>query len=102
MKKEYDVVVAGYTCVDLIPGFKKQGEESRITDFLNPGKLIEIGGLDFILGGVVPNTGLAMKKFSKRVFFNGLIGNDFKLRVSQNRRMTYCKIFVQGCNLTWA
>ncbi len=89
MKKEYDVVVAGYTCVDLIPGFKKQVEESSITDFFKPGKLIEIGGMDFVLGGVVPNTGLAMKKFSKKVFFSGLIGNDFIGKTAESQLARY-------------
>ena len=48
-----------------------------IYELFIPGKLIEIDGLNFVLGGAVPNTGLAMKKFNKKVFLNGLIGNDF-------------------------
>lgn len=73
---EYDAIIAGYTCVDLIPDFKKQTAINSISDFFKPGKLIEIGGMDFVLGGVVPNTGLAMDKFGKKVYLNGLIGND--------------------------
>lgn len=76
MEKQYDAVIAGYTCVDLIPAFRKDSSVSDISSLFEPGKLTEIRGMDFVLGGVVPNTGLAMKKFGKKVFLNGLIGND--------------------------
>jgi sugar/nucleoside kinase (ribokinase family) len=75
--KKYDAVIAGYTCVDLIPDFKKNESFAKISDLLNPGKLIEIDGISFVLGGAVPNTGLAMKKFGKKVLLNGLVGDDF-------------------------
>ena len=75
--KKYDAVIAGYTCVDLVPAFKKGEKFNSITDVFKPGKLIEIDGLDFMLGGIVANTGLAMKKFGKKVFLNGLVGDDF-------------------------
>jgi len=75
--KKYDAVIAGYVCVDLIPEFKKNETHVSITDVLKPGKLIEIDGLSSTLGGIVANTGMAMKKFSKKVFLNGLIGDDF-------------------------
>ncbi|MCX6326542.1 MAG: carbohydrate kinase family protein [Bacteroidia bacterium] len=75
--KKYDAVIAGYTCVDLIPDFKKNESFANISDLLKPGKLIEIDGLNFVLGGIVSNTGLAMKKFNKKVFLNGLVGDDF-------------------------
>ena len=75
--KKYDAVIAGYVCVDLIPEFKKNETHASITDVLKPGKLIEIDGLSSTLGGIVANTGMAMKKFSKKVFLNGLIGDDF-------------------------
>ncbi|NLB25059.1 MAG: carbohydrate kinase family protein [Bacteroidales bacterium] len=74
--KKYDAVIAGYTCVDMLPGFKKTDNFKSLNDILIPGKLIEIDGMDFVLGGLVPNTGLAMKKFGKKVFLNGLTGDD--------------------------
>jgi sugar/nucleoside kinase (ribokinase family) len=77
MMKKYDAVISGYTCVDLIPEFKKGGSAAGISEFLTPGKLTEIEGLNFVLGGIVPNTGLAMKKFGKKIFLNGLVGDDF-------------------------
>jgi sugar/nucleoside kinase (ribokinase family) len=74
--KKYDAVLAGYTCVDLTPEFKKNVKIEKISELFVPGKLIEIGGLDFVLGGAVPNTGLAMKKFGRKVYLNGLVGED--------------------------
>jgi len=75
--KKYDAVVAGYTCIDLLPGFKKNSLQTDIGSIFKPGKLVEIESLNYVLGGVVPNTGLAMKKFGRNVFLNGLIGDDF-------------------------
>lgn len=89
MKKQYDAVVAGYTCVDLIPDFKRHAPGGNISTFLRPGKLTEIGGMDFILGGVVPNTGLAMKKFGRRVYLNGLIGTDVIGQIADGRLKQY-------------
>lgn len=76
-KIKYDAVVAGYICIDLIPDFKKSEVNNSISEIFKPGRLVEIDGLSFCLGGVVANTGLAMKKFEKKVFLNGLIGDDF-------------------------
>lgn len=62
--------------MDMVPRFQKKQEETNISRFLEPGKLIEIDGLDFSAGGVVANTGAAMRKFGSKVFLNGLIGED--------------------------
>ena len=96
--KRYDAVIAGYICVDMIPDFKKSQSVISISNLFVPGKLIEIDGISFVLGGAVPNTGLAMKKFNKNVFLNGLVGNDFigkiaiewldKYNLSEGIRMT--------------
>ena len=51
--KKYDAVIAGYTCVDLIPDFKKAQSVTSLSDLFIPGKLIEIDGISFVLGGVV-------------------------------------------------
>lgn len=75
--KKYDVVIAGYISVDMIPGFKKDGSVTSIFEILKPGRLIEVGRLNATLGGVVANTGLAMQKFSKKAFLNSIIGDDF-------------------------
>jgi len=75
--KKYDVIVAGYICVDLIPEFKKSKRLTSISELLKPGKLIEVEGISHSLGGLVANTGMALKKFNKKVLLNGLIGDDF-------------------------
>ena len=49
--RKYDVVIAGYTCIDIIPDFKKNDPIKSVADFFKPGKLIEIDGLNFVLGG---------------------------------------------------
>jgi sugar/nucleoside kinase (ribokinase family) len=87
--KKYDAFIAGYTCVDLIPAFKKNDVSDNINDILKPGKLIEIEGLDFVLGGLVPNTGLAMKKFGKNVYLNGLLGKDIIGRIALEKFRDY-------------
>ena len=75
--KKYDAIIAGYICVDLTPNFRKNEVDTSISKLFKPGSLIEIEGLSFTLGGAVANTGMAMKKFNKKVFLNGLIGDDF-------------------------
>ncbi len=82
--KKYDAVIAGYLCVDISPEFQKNEHIASISDLFKPGRLIEIDGLDFSLGGVVANTGMAMKKFNKKVFLNGLIGNDFIGKIARD------------------
>ena len=81
--KKYDVAIAGYTCVDLIPDFKKTEFYTSLPNLFIPGKLIEIDGINVVLGGVVANTGLAMKKFNKKVFLNGLVGDDFMGKIAK-------------------
>lgn len=82
--KKYDAVIAGYFCMDMVPRFQKKQEATNISRFLEPGKLIEIDGLDFSAGGVVANTGAAMKKFGSKVFLNGLIGEDLLGKIAHD------------------
>lgn len=87
--KKYDAVIAGYICVDLIPNFSSYEHYSSIESVLKPGKLLEIDGLSYTLGGVVANCGMAMKKFSKNVFLNGVIGDDFIGRIAKDYLNNY-------------
>ena len=80
--KKYDAVIAGYTCVDMVPSFLNESK-GEISDLLKPGKLIEIGGMEIVLGGVVPNTGLLMKHFGNNVSLNGLIGDDLIGKIAE-------------------
>ena len=62
-----DAVVAGYLGVDIAPGFPSGRAPVPASDLFRPGKLIETEGVSLSLGGVVANTGLAMKRFGRRV-----------------------------------
>ncbi len=70
-----DAVVAGYLGVDIAPGFGNNQARS-FTELFRPGKLIETKGLHFSLGGVVANTGLALKKFGCQTELMGCVGHD--------------------------
>ena len=71
-----DAVVAGYLGVDLTPGFSSTRTMVPFSELFRPGKLIETEGLNVALGGVVANTGLAMRRFGQRVELMGCVGND--------------------------
>ena len=68
--------MAGYIGVDLTPGFPPAHGAVPLSDIFRPGELVEVEGLNLALGGVVANTGLAMRKFGRRVALMGLVGND--------------------------
>lgn len=68
-------VVAGHICIDLTPMIPEQGSV-QIQDILSPGKLLNVSGIAIHTGGVVSNTGLAMKKLGADVVLAGKIGND--------------------------
>jgi len=74
--KKFDATIAGYICIDMFPEIRENSASFSVSEFFRPGKLIEIDGIEFYLGGAVANTGLAMKRFGKKVFLNGLVGND--------------------------
>jgi sugar/nucleoside kinase (ribokinase family) len=82
--KKFDVVIAGYICVDIVPEFQKSEKGPAITDLFTPGKLTEINSMKFSLGGAVANTGAALKKFGQRVYLNGLIGDDILGQIARN------------------
>ena len=75
-KTALDAVVAGYLGVDIAPGFPSARKSVPASELFRPGKLIETEGLGISLGGVVANTGLAMKRFGLRVNLMGCVGND--------------------------
>ena len=74
-KMEKKIVVAGHVCVDMTPVFDHAPVE-HLNDILIPGKLIHMNGITFAGGGVVTNTGLALKKLGANVSLMGKIGND--------------------------
>ncbi len=69
-------MVAGYLGVDITPGFPAGRPAVPAAELFRPGRLIETAGLGISLGGVVANTGLAMKRFGQRVALMGTVGCD--------------------------
>ena len=70
MQEQFDAVVGGHICLDIIPTI-----ESRQIRFL-PGRLVEIGRACLSIGGPVSNTGLALHKLGLRIRLMGKISND--------------------------
>ena len=73
---KYDVVVGGYLGVDLTPRFYKTSGHFNPANIFKPGSLTEVENLSISLGGVVANTGSALKIFDQQVLLMGLTGND--------------------------
>ena len=69
------ILVAGHLCIDITPVFP-QGEKKSIAELLTPGKLLQMGQADVHTGGVVSNTGLALKKIGADVRLLGKTGDD--------------------------
>ncbi len=83
--KTIDVVVAGYLGVDVICDF----DNGELVKHFRPGKLFEIDKISFSPGGVVANTGAALKKFGQRVHLMGLLGDDLLGRAVKNNLIAY-------------
>jgi sugar/nucleoside kinase (ribokinase family) len=75
MSKNYDVMVAGHLCVDIIPLFPNTGQR-RIEQILRPGKLVNVNDAKISTGGPVSNTGLNLKKLGNSVCFCACVGED--------------------------
>lgn len=65
----YRISVAGHLCVDLKP---ELGPNARIS----PGRLINVGPLTVVLGGCVPNTGLALRDLGADPELQAAVGDD--------------------------
>ena len=74
MSREYDIVIAGHACIDLIPKFNTGA--NAITDVLSPGKLVDVGAMVTATGGSVPNTGGALHRFGLNTVFVSRVGKD--------------------------
>lgn len=74
MGRTYDVMVAGHLCLDITPRF--DSDARRIEDILRPGQLSVVGDAAISTGGVVSNTGIALKKLGSRVCFCARVGDD--------------------------
>lgn len=74
MIKKIDCIVAGHTCMDLIPAFLEGG--NAIDEIIQPGKLIQVGAMEQSMGGVVPNTAGALSRLGLQVYPMGKTGDD--------------------------
>lgn len=80
------VVIAGHICIDITPVFPDVKEnifknqqkmtKSSINEILIPGTLVRVNDIDIHTGGVVANTGLAVRFFGLDVTLMGKVGND--------------------------
>ena len=90
-KKSIDVIVAGHTCIDIIPRFADV-RSGKVSDILIPGQLINVSEATISTGGPVPNTGIALVKLGVKVELIGKIGNDLFGRAIIERLRNYVKL----------
>ncbi|MFI4911816.1 MAG: carbohydrate kinase family protein [Sedimentisphaeraceae bacterium JB056] len=73
--REYDVMIAGHLCLDVIPQFPDNGQRD-IASIMRPGKLVNVNSAKISTGGPVSNTGLNLKKLGLNVCFCSCVGDD--------------------------
>ncbi|MBZ0295702.1 MAG: carbohydrate kinase family protein [Anaerolineae bacterium] len=72
MSENYDIIVSGHLCLDMIPEMDKV----PLDELASPGHLFEIGPLTLATGGAVSNTGLALDRLGLHVGLMTMIGDD--------------------------
>mgnify|MGYP004465353789 FL=1 len=72
---EKPIVVAGLVCVDITPQFAADGGYS-LQSCLQPGKIVRTHGVTISAGGVVANTGLALRKLGAKVHLMYMVSDD--------------------------
>jgi sugar/nucleoside kinase (ribokinase family) len=72
---QYDAVVAGHLCLDMIPSFAG-APPARLEMTFAPGRLVQVGPVSFSTGGPVSNTGLALNKLGIRTRLIAKVGDD--------------------------
>jgi len=75
MSRNYDIMVAGHLCLDIIPLFLDTGAKT-IGDIMRPGKLVNVEQAKISTGGPVSNTGINMKTLGSKVCFCACVGDD--------------------------
>ena len=75
-EKDLEIVIAGHTCLDIIPAFTIDGEVDNLTDVLVPGKMINMGQCVVVGGGPVTNAGVSIRRLGVKTELIGKIGND--------------------------
>ncbi|MBN2532709.1 MAG: carbohydrate kinase family protein [Spirochaetales bacterium] len=74
-KKDLEIVIAGHTCLDIIPAFTIE-EVENLTDVLVPGKMINMGECVVVGGGPVTNAGVSIRRLGVKTELIGKIGSD--------------------------
>ncbi len=74
MANDFDAVVAGHICLDIIPTLRPRDGGPRA--FFQPGALIDVGEAAVSTGGAVSNTGVALHQLGVRTRLMGLVGRD--------------------------
>ncbi|GAB4453082.1 MAG: hypothetical protein Kow0031_35370 [Anaerolineae bacterium] len=72
---EFDAVVAGHLCLDVIPSFNQSRPAGQKAALL-PGGLVLVGPATFATGGPVSNTGLSLLKLGINTRLMGKVGGD--------------------------
>ena len=80
MHKTYDAVVAGHICLDISPIIASH-KMHALDEWFTPGRLINLSGVTVSGGGVVANTGFALKKLGFSVLPVTSLGDDVFGRV---------------------
>jgi sugar/nucleoside kinase (ribokinase family) len=75
MSVQFDIMVAGHLCIDIIPRFPNMGSK-LISEILRPGKLVNVAEATISTGGPVSNTGINMKTLGNKVCFCACVGDD--------------------------
>lgn len=72
---DFDAVVAGHLCLDVIPSFNQSRPAGQKAALL-PGGLVLVGPATFATGGPVSNTGLSLLKLGITTRLMGKVGGD--------------------------
>ncbi|TFG71750.1 MAG: carbohydrate kinase family protein, partial [Anaerolineales bacterium] len=80
--KDAVIVVAGHTCLDVIPTLPAGLE--NLASVLKPGEMLDVGPMVLSTGGSVSNTGLAMFRLGTPVRLVGKLGSDVIGRVTMD------------------
>ena len=75
MARDIDVIIAGLTCLDIIPSFPSN-QLLKPEEVFRPGRLVNIDKAAISLGGPVSNTGIGMVKLGVDVYFITRLGDD--------------------------
>lgn len=90
MNEQFDVIVAGQLCLDLIPEFPNLDITSQ-NNILIPGKLVNVKALKISTGGPVSNAGIALTKMGLKTLLFARIGEDeFGELISQILQEKHC------------